>query len=109
MKARINWPVIFIWLGLLAFWCAFLLVLLWPVQAQTKLKPSQIEGFPIEFSMGLFTAGNTVFVDDAIIPYYAIGNGAPKFQCHPGRDLYIDSIAGRLYICPSENVWKPVN
>lgn len=108
-KARINWPIIFVWIGLFAFWCLFFLALLWPVKAQTALKQQQIDGLPIVFSIGFNTADNTVFVDDAIIPFYSIGTGAPNFPCHPGRDFYVDQTAGRLYICPAENAWKAVN
>jgi hypothetical protein len=108
-KARLNWSLILTWLCLIIFWFVVAFSLRISGNTQSRIKAGQVEQFPIVFGDGLMTAGNWVFVDDAVVPFYSFGQGPPAPPCHVGRDFYLDTSAGRLYICPSPTAWKAVN
>jgi hypothetical protein len=55
---------------------------------------------------GILVAGNTIQVEDAVIPTYRTGHGAATGSCSPGRDFYVDLDNGDLYFCASENTWN---
>lgn len=55
---------------------------------------------------GIMVAGNTIAVDDAVVPRYYTGAGAPGFTCTPGRDFYTDTSGQTVYTCTaSPNTW----
>jgi hypothetical protein len=56
--------------------------------------------------IGIVLAGNTIQVEDAVIPAYRTGHGAATGNCSPGRDFYLDLDGGDLYYCPAENTWS---
>jgi hypothetical protein len=55
---------------------------------------------------GIAIAGLTISVDDAVVPSYQVGSGAPATSCAAGRDLYTDASNGNLYFCRGENTWQ---
>ena len=55
---------------------------------------------------GVAVSGNTVAVEDAVIPNYYTGSGAPTIGCAAGRDFYIDTTAGVLYFCMASGEWQ---
>jgi len=55
---------------------------------------------------GIQIAGNTISVEDAIMPFYYTGINAPAIGCMAGRDYYVDTVNGHLYFCKSDNVWQ---
>src|SRR5947209_7160244 len=58
---------------------------------------------------GIAITGTTLAVDDAFVPVYYAGAGAPTIDCAPGRDVYIDTNAGRLYFCAAAGQWQEVS
>jgi hypothetical protein len=57
---------------------------------------------------GVVITGGAIEVDDAVIPSYLVGNGAPALSCQAGRDWYTDLTGGRVYFCKAANVWQEV-
>ena len=55
---------------------------------------------------GIVVSGNTVAVEDAVVPMYYTGAGAPAITCVKGRDFYIDTTAGNLYFCKAAGQWQ---
>lgn len=58
---------------------------------------------------GINITGLTVSVEDAVVPLYYTGSGAPTISCAAGRDYYADLGSGALYFCRATNVWQPVS
>lgn len=48
----------------------------------------------------------TCRTDDAVVPFYVSGSGAPAYACQAGRDFYTDTGAGALYFCRAANTWQ---
>jgi hypothetical protein len=48
----------------------------------------------------------TCRTDDAVVPFYVSGSGAPSYACQTGRDFYTDTSAGALYFCRATNTWQ---
>ena len=57
---------------------------------------------------GVSTLGTTLSVDDTVIPAYQTGAVPPTGDCRPGRDYYVDTVAGQFYFCRSQNTWSGV-
>jgi hypothetical protein len=55
---------------------------------------------------GIAVAGNTVAIEDAIVPIYYTGAGIPVLSCTAGRDVYVDTSVGDAYFCKSDNQWQ---
>jgi len=55
---------------------------------------------------GIVVNGNTIAVEDAVVPMYYTGAGAPTITCVMGRDFYIDTAAGNLYFCKAAGQWQ---
>jgi hypothetical protein len=55
---------------------------------------------------GVVISGNSIAVEDAVVPMYYTGTGAPTITCVTGRDLYIDTAAGVLYFCKAAGQWQ---
>ncbi|MEZ5404534.1 MAG: hypothetical protein R2729_32950 [Bryobacteraceae bacterium] len=55
---------------------------------------------------GVTAVNGQVSTDDAVVPFYAVGNGAPSLPCQPGRDFYTDLTAGKLYSCVGADTWQ---
>jgi len=56
--------------------------------------------------MGIAVTGMILGVDDAIVPMYYVGSGAPAIDCMAGRDFYVDTTAGSLYFCRGSGQWQ---
>lgn len=54
---------------------------------------------------GIAITGSTIAVDDAVIPLYYTGSGAPGIGCQVGRDYYVDTTNFLLYFCRATNIW----
>jgi hypothetical protein len=55
---------------------------------------------------GIVIAGNSVSVDESLIPAYSVGAGAPALGCLAGRDVYLDETNRDYYFCGADNVWE---
>jgi hypothetical protein len=68
-------------------------------------------GNPANLDAGVGVAilgSTTVAADDAVIPYYSTGTGAPSHPCRTGQEFYTDTESGLLYYCRQPNVWQSV-
>jgi len=63
---------------------------------------------PYVGGVGVTVAGNAVEIEDAVIPVYYTGAGAPSLNCSAGRDYYVDTTAGVLYYCAGAGQWRAV-
>jgi len=63
------------------------------------------EGVP-SAGNGIVVSGNAIAVEDAIVPMYYAGAGAPTITCTTARDFYVDTAAGNLYFCKATGVWQ---
>ncbi len=64
----------------------------------------------LEAGVGVAILGaTTVAVDDAVIPYYSTGSGAPTHACRTGQEFYTDTVSGQLYFCKNTDVWQAVS
>jgi len=63
---------------------------------------------PMIAGTGIAIAGSQVSVEDAIVSLYYTGSGQPALGCNPGRDRYVDTASGRIYICTATNQWSEV-
>lgn len=54
---------------------------------------------------GLRLTGTTLAVEDAVVPLYTTGTGAPSGACTAGRDFYTDTAGGGLWTCGGSGVW----
>jgi hypothetical protein len=73
-----------------------------------QLLGTAADGASLEFksvASGLVLSGTLLRVDDAIIPFYWTGAGAPVSTCRAGSDIYTDLNTGGRYHCSSGNVW----
>jgi hypothetical protein len=52
--------------------------------------------------------GSAISTDDAVVPYYYTGSGAPSISCTAGRDIYTDTTNLILYFCRASNVWQAI-
>lgn len=59
-----------------------------------------------EAGAGILIAGRSIGVDEATVPVYSTGVGAPTGNCQPGRDYYVDLGAERFYYCTGANAWR---
>ncbi|MDW8130618.1 MAG: hypothetical protein RMI94_08715 [Bryobacterales bacterium] len=59
-----------------------------------------------EAGLGVAIAGRAIAVDDATVPRYSTGVGAPSGPCIPGRDWYVDLGGQQLYFCSAVNRWQ---
>lgn len=57
---------------------------------------------------GIGIVDSVLTVDDAVVPQYMIGSGAAAGTCAPGRDFYVDVVAGQFYYCGQTDTWKTV-
>jgi len=55
---------------------------------------------------GIVIGGSTISIEDAVVPLYYTGSGAPTVACLPGRDFYTDITNGGFYFCKAVNVWQ---
>jgi hypothetical protein len=58
-----------------------------------------------EAGVGITFAGNAIATEDAVVPIYYSGAGAPALDCTAGRDYYVDITAGVLYYCKFNGEW----
>ncbi len=58
---------------------------------------------------GIQIAGNTVSVEDTLIPRYYTGSGQPGFPCTTGRDIYLDTAGSQFYRCTATDVWTALS
>ena len=58
---------------------------------------------------GIAISGSAIATEDAMIPVYYTGAGAPTIGCTLGRDYYVDLMAGNLYFCKAANTWQAVS
>jgi hypothetical protein len=61
---------------------------------------------PYVAGMGIQVAGSTISVEDAVIPMYFTGSGAPGVACVAGRDRYLDTASGRIWFCTATDHWS---
>lgn len=59
--------------------------------------------------LGLAVTGSVLGVEDAVVPTYFVGAGAPTVDCVTGRDFFIDTTAPALYFCKGVNLWQAVS
>jgi hypothetical protein len=59
--------------------------------------------------LGLIIAGETIAVEDAIVPFYLTGLGAPTADCVPGRDMYTDLFSAKRWFCATTNTWQELS
>ena len=66
---------------------------------------------PVVYSAGTGIAitGTSIGADDAVVPLYYAGTGAPALSCVAGRDYYVDTNAGAFYYCKTDGNWQPVS
>ncbi len=76
------------WSGALAAWL--------PAPPQGQYEPGS----------GVMIAGRAIAVDDATVPRYSTGAGAPAGACQSGRDFYVDLSAKQLYFCAAADEWR---
>lgn len=81
-------------------------VLVWS-EATGRWEPQ--EGGVYEAGSGVTLAGRLINVDDAVVPNYYRGSGAPVLDCAAGRDYYLDETGGVLYFCASDGVWRALS
>ena len=64
----------------------------------------------VQGSTGLICASAagiaTCRTDDAVVPYYVTGSGAPTYNCTAGRDTYTDTVSSQFYFCSQTNTWQ---
>ncbi len=58
---------------------------------------------------GISIAAGSITADDAVVPDYYTGSGAPSITCLAGRDFYVDVTAGTLYYCKTSGQWQAVS
>jgi hypothetical protein len=58
---------------------------------------------------GITITGSSIATEDAMVPVYYAGSGAPVLDCAAGRDYYVDTTAGALYYCKNNGNWQPVS
>src|SRR5690606_27912507 len=68
---------------------------------------SSCGGVELDLDSGLIIDDGKLRVDEAIIPRYAGGSGAPVAAC-TARDFYVRTGTNQLYICPS-GTWQAVS
>lgn len=59
----------------------------------------------LDAGVGMQMVGSTISVEDAVIPFYATGSGAPTIPCQAGRDHYVDTTNGKAYVCVGPDSW----
>ncbi len=66
---------------------------------------------PVVYSAGTGIAitGTSIATEDAVVPLYYAGTGAPALNCVAGRDYYVDTNAGTLYYCKNNGTWQPLS
>ena len=69
----------------------------------------QPAGASVQAGSGINVAANSISMDDAVVPLYYTGSGAPQFPCTAGRDYYVDLVSVNLYFCGAVNVWQAVS
>jgi hypothetical protein len=57
---------------------------------------------------GVLIAGRSIGVDEATVPNYSTGLGAPTGTCEAGRDYYVDLSSQQLYYCGAADTWRAV-
>jgi len=77
------------------------------VYACTAQNAWTAEGVPAAGS-GIVISGNAIAVEDAVVPMYYVGAGAPTITCTTGRDFYIDTTLGTVYFCKATGQWQAV-
>ena len=80
-------------------------VLTWN-EASSQWQPA---GASVQAGSGINVAANSISMDDAVVPLYYTGSGAPQFPCTAGRDYYVDLVSVNLYFCGAVNVWQAVS
>lgn len=55
---------------------------------------------------GIVLSDNLIQVEDAVIPTYRTGHGAPAGPCSPGRDFHLNLDTQDLYFCSGEDTWS---
>jgi len=55
---------------------------------------------------GIVVSGNAIAVEDAVVPMYYAGTGVPTIACTTGRDFYVDTTVGIVYICKATGQWQ---
>lgn len=55
---------------------------------------------------GIVVVGTQIAVEDAVVPMYMTGAGAPTVPCLPGRDRYLDISSGQSWECTGANQWS---
>jgi hypothetical protein len=58
---------------------------------------------------GISIASSFITADDAVVPDYYTGGGAPTITCVAGRDFYVDVNAGTLYYCKTAGQWQALS
>jgi hypothetical protein len=59
--------------------------------------------------VGIAITGGSIATEDAMVPVYYGGTGAPAIDCTAGRDYYVDTSAGALYYCKTNGNWQAVS
>jgi hypothetical protein len=80
-------------------------VLTWN-EAASEWEPA---GVSVRAGSGINVAANSISLDDAVVPLYYTGSGAPQFPCAAGRDYYVDLVSLDLYFCRAANAWQAVS
>jgi hypothetical protein len=75
------------------------------VYACTAQNAWTVQGVPSAGS-GIVVSGNAIAVEDAVVPMYYTGTGAPTIACVTGRDFYVDTAAGSVYFCKAAGQWQ---
>lgn len=61
---------------------------------------------PYVAGTGIQVTGSTISIEDAIVPLYLTGAGAPSIGCVTGRDRYVDTTSGRIWFCTATDHWN---
>ena len=65
-------------------------------------------GVSVQAGTGINVTSNSISLEDAVVPLYYTGSGAPQIACAAGRDYYVDTAALNLYFCQAANTWQAV-
>ena len=58
---------------------------------------------------GIISIGPMISVDDATVPQYMLGSGAPPLACETGRSFYTNLTDQTLYYCGATNTWNSLS
>lgn len=64
---------------------------------------------PLQPGDGLVQLGQSLLLDELVVPRYVAGGANPTLPCQTGRDLYLNVVTQELFHCAAENTWRALS